>query len=253
MNPVRRDRSGRVLAALLMIAFFTSSVCAAIVAETRWADPRSVTLDIEFPGEGYHANWELFRCDCGDLMVRSRLDAPGEVDTGETVLVGGRAVLSRGFGEQQAELGASLDAPALMMQLALRLLERAAPGGPSAIDRETPVDVTDAVHHITLDTGGAVGGFQAPWSVSGVIAPAGPDQRRFDLHFEFSVPSEGETQQASMRLKGLADFGGGDFPVSDSESLDGWQLSWRDENDAAAKEAGSVGTLGQLRKLIQGN
>ena len=140
-----------------------------------------------------------------------------------------------------------------MMQLALRLLERAEPGGPSKIDKETPVEVTDAVHHITLDTGGAVGGFQAPWTINGVIAPAGQDQRRFDLRFEFSVPSEGETQKASMRLKGLADFGGAAFPLSGTESLDGWQLTWRDENDAAAKDAGTVGTLGELRDLIQRN
>jgi hypothetical protein len=240
-----------LVATLALAAFFIQPAGAAIVAETRWADPQSVTLDVEFPGEGYHANWELFRCDCGDLLVRSQLNTPGEVDTGETVLVGGRAVLSRGFGEQQAELGASLDAPALMMQLALRLLERAEPGGPSKIDKETPVEVTDAVHHITLDTGGAVGGFQAPWTISGVIAPAGQDQRRFDLRFEFTVPSEGEAQKASMRLKGLADFGGADFPLSEADSLDGWQLTWRDENDAAAKEADKATTLGELRALLK--
>ena len=121
------------------------------------------------------------------------------------------------------------------------------------ISKETPVEVTDEVHHITLDTGDAVGGFLAPWTVSGVIAPAGPDQRRFDLRFEFTVPAEGEAQKASMRLKGLATFGGADFPLSDAESLDGWQLTWRDENDAAAKKADTVTTLGELRALLRGN
>jgi hypothetical protein len=238
---------------LAAAALNLSAAEADIAAETRWADPQSVKLDVQFPGDGYHANWELFRCDCGDLLVRSQLSAPGEVDTGETVLVAGRAVLSRGFGEQQAELGASLDAPALMMQLALRLLERAEPGGPSAVSKETEVDVTDSIHHINLDTGGAVGGFQAPWTLRGSIAPAGDMQRRFDLRFEFSVGASGEAQSASMRLKGLADFSGNAFPLAEDESLQGWQLSWRDEKDPAAGGAGAAATLADLRALIRSN
>ena len=68
---------------------------------------------------------------------------PGEAEKGETLMVAHRAVLSRGYGEYQEEMGSSMDAPALMMQLALRLLERAEPGGPSKVTAETSVDLTE--------------------------------------------------------------------------------------------------------------
>jgi hypothetical protein len=224
-----------------------------ITATTRWADPTRVSLDVEFPGDGYHANWELYRCVCGDLLVRSELNAPGDVEKGETLLVEGRAVLSRGFGADQAELGASLDAPALMMQLALRLLERAEPGGPGRITGVTGIDVEDEINSILLDTQTATGGFQPPWSLKGEIAPVGPEQRRFDLRFHFMAGAGSAAQEATMRLRGQADFAEADFPLPGSTPLADWRLTWRDENDTAAGAADQATTLEELRKLIRGD
>jgi hypothetical protein len=230
-----------------------SGVAAGIEPAARWADPSRVDLSVEFPGEGYHAHWKLFRCDCGDLLVRSELSAPGEVDKGETLLLQGRVVLSRGFGEDEGELASSLDAPALMMQLALRLLERAAPGGPAGISAAVEVDLLDAINPILLESYSAVGGFQAPWSVKGVIAPAGAERRRFDLRFEFSVGAGSTAQQGAMRLKGMADFSGGGFPLPGSGSLDGWTLIWRDEQDPARAAAAAAKTLDELRSALREN
>lgn len=230
-----------------------SAAQADVTAETRWADPVRVDLGVEFPGDGYHADWELFRCDCGDLLVRSELSVPGEVDRGETLLVQGRAVMSRGFGEHQAELGSALDAPALMMQLALRLLERVEPGGPSRVEAPVEVDLLDEINPILLESWSAVGGFQAPWSVSGGISPAGADQRRFDLAFEFTAGAGSEAQKGQIRLKGLADFSTAAFPVPDSEGLEGWRLDWRDSNDPAIPDAAQAETLLELRQALKKN
>jgi hypothetical protein len=251
---------GLAAAALLVAAvlFAPASAWAEIKEGTRWADPSRVDLDVEFPGEGYHANWELFRCACGDLLVRSELSAPDAVDKGETLLLQGRAVLSRGFGEHQEELGSSLDAPALMMQLALRLLERAEPGGPAAIAGPVDVDVVDEINQIYLESYSAIGGFHAPWSVKGSIAPVdiappGADQRRFDLRFEFTVGAGSAVQQGAMRLKGLADFSADDFPVPGSARLEEWTVSWRDEQDPAIAAATGALTLDELRAAMREN
>lgn len=219
-------------------------------AETRWADPSHVQLDIEFPGDGYHANWELFRCDCGDLLVRSELNVPGDVETGDLVLVGGQAVLTRGFGKHKADAASSLDAAALMMQLALRLLERSVPAGPVSVTETTAVDLVDKINHIHLDTGAAEGGFPAPWMLTGEIAPVGPTQRKFDLHFKFTAGAPGETQQAEMRLSGLAEYAETEFPVTGSSAISDWDLSWRDE---AAAVPGTPETVDDLRALIRNN
>jgi hypothetical protein len=242
---------GALLAAALL--FPPPPASAEITAETRWADPSRVDLSVEFPGEGYHANWELFRCDCGDLLVHSELSAPDAVNRGETLLLQGRAVLSRGFGEHQDELGSSLDAPALMMQLALRLLERSEPGGPARVTGPVDVDVVDEINQIYLESYAAIGGFHAPWSVQGSIAPAGAEQRRFDLRFAFTVGAGSEAQQGAMRLKGVADFTPGDFPLPGSGSLDDWTLTWRDAQDPAITAAADATTLDELRAAIREN
>lgn len=227
------------------------SARAELPPETRWADPSSVRLDVEFPGDGYHATWDLFRCDCGDLLVRSELSIPGEVEKGETMLVAGRVVLSRGFGGRQAELGSSLDAPALMMQLTLRLLERSLPAGPSAVSGTENVVVDDPINPIHLDSGSAIGSFVAPWSVQGIIEPVGDSQRRFDLQFRFSTGNPGEELVGSMRLSGLAEYADKAFPLPPSTSLEGWELSWREESDPAAGAVKDTGTLGELRSQLQ--
>lgn len=227
-----------------------AAVAAELPAETRWADPSWVELDIEFPGDGYHANWELFRCACGDLMVRSELNVPGEVVSGDLLLVQGSAVLTRGFGQFRSEAAASLDAAALMMQLALRLLERSEPGGPAQVTARREVDLVDEINHIHLDTGSAEGGFQAPWSITGTLAPVGETQRKFDLHFKFMVGVPGEMQQAEMRLNGVAEYAKMEFPVAGDSDITGWNLSWRDERPTGAVTAE---TLDELRAQIEKN
>jgi hypothetical protein len=215
--------------------------------ESRWAEPSSVQLNVDFPGDGYDASWDLFRCACGDLLVRAELSVPGETVNGDLMLIGRKAVLTRGFGEYREEAASSLDAAALMMQLALRLLERAEPGGPSMVTTGVEVDVEDRINHINLDTGTAVGGFQAPWSIEGQLSPLGDTQRRFDLQFYFTVPVDGGIVESSMRLYGEAEYAPADFPVAGDSPIFGWDLSWRDAADAVA---GDPQTLNELRDLI---
>jgi hypothetical protein len=235
---------------LLLLPF---SVGAEIAPETRWSDPSRVSLNVEFPGDGYHAAWDLFRCACGDLLVHSELDLPGESEKGETLLIGGRAVLYRGFPGYEAEYGASLDAPALMMQLAAQLLERIEPGGPSRIGERTERRISEDTQHLYLDTGTATGEFQAPWTVSGTLSPAADDARRFDLRFDFSVQTEQGVQNASIRLKGTAAYARTAFPVVDDEAIEGWNVTWRDAGDAAQAQLAGVKTVGELRALLKAN
>lgn len=240
------------LAIAFCLLMLPATALAQIAPETRWADPSYVVLDVQFPSDGYHANWELFRC-CGDLLVHSELSIPGEAEVGELLMVQRRVVLSRGFGEHQQAMGGSLDAPALMMQLVLRLLERGEPGGPSVVVGELGVNVYEQIMDIMLDTGTAVGGFQAPWSVHGLVAPAGKTKRRFDLKFTFALRDANGERQVSMQLKGMADFAKLDFPLSGAEPLEGWTLFWNNENDPLQQQMKGVNTLEALRTLIREN
>ena len=233
-----------------LFAFAAAQLSAQIDDTTRWADPSHVKLGIEFPGQGYHAQWELFRCDCGDLLVRSELNVPGDVEAGVSVLVGGRVVLSRGFAGEP-ELGASLDAPALMMQLALRLLERAEPGGPSRVTEPREIDLVEESQAIMLQSYAASGGFQAPWSLRGRLSPEDATRRKFDLQFEFTVGAGSAAERGTMRFKGIADFAAKAFPLEETARLEGWTLTWRDENDPAVEQVAGLETVAQLRALLR--
>lgn len=239
--------------ALLFGLACSASTEADLLPDTRWADPSAVHLEVEFPGDDYHATWDLFRCVCGDLLVRSELTVPGEVERGETMLVSGRVILSRGFGEHQAEMGASLDAPALMMQLALSLLERTRPQGPSASSSIGELALEEPINPIHLDSGSAAGSFWAPWSVEGSVQAPSTSQRRFDLRFRFSTGNPGEELAGSMRLSGTAEYTRNEFPLNEDTPLQGWAFSWRDESDPAAGPADGAETLAQLREVIQAN
>ena len=241
----------RIVPICLALLLAPACALAELSPETRWSDPSHVVLDVAFPGDGYHANWELFRCECGDLLVHSELNVPGEAEVGETLMVLRRAVLSRGFGDLQEELGASLDAPALMMQLALRLLERAEPGGPSKVTSELGVDQREEIMNIMLDTSTAAGGFQAPWSVKGRLTPDGDTRRRFDLEFTFSVRDDNGEQDVNMRLRGMADFAKTPFPVKGEEPLENWALTWRDGEEVPPGLMQGVNTLDDLRQLLK--
>jgi len=227
------------------------ALAAPLTAEVQWKDPSSVQLEVDFPGNGYHASWDLHRCVCGDLLIRSELSVPGEVTLGEILLVANRAVLIRGYGADAAAQ-ISFDAPALMMQLALRLLERAEPAGPAAISERRQVDVEDRINYINLDTGAAAGGFPAPWSEKGAIWPQAETQRRFDLVFTFNTAglAGGEEDEGKMKLSGVAEYALTEFPLAADMPLEGWDLSWRDEKDSAAEAAGKAKTLAELRQLL---
>jgi len=252
--PASTARIGRVCLALaaLLTLVFSPLFAASIDTNVQWKDPSSVRLEVDFPGNGYHASWQLFRCACGDLLIRSELNVPGEIVHGDILLVDNRAVLTRGY-EEGAEDQISFDAPALMMQLALRLLERAEPAGPAAIIDTRLVAVEDKINYINLDTGAAAGGFPAPWSVTGSIKPLGDTQRQFDLKFTFNTGGAAGTpqQQGQMRLTGVAEFAVTDFPLKADDDIAEWSLSWRDENDPAAAGSQDVKKLGELRQTLQ--
>ena len=246
----KRALLGWSLLALNMMVPF--SLQAEALSDTvTWKGPSSVRLEVDFPGDGYHASWQLFRCRCGDLLIRSELNVPGEVVNGDILLVANRAVLVRGYGPEAAEQ-ISVDAPSLMMQLALVLLERTAPEGPASITERKKVHVEDKINYINLDTDAAVGGFPAPWEVKGSIWPHSETERRFDLEFKFNAAGAagGADQEGKMRLQGVADYAAAEFPLGDDLALADWDISWRDENDAAASGIETVKTLGQLRELL---
>jgi hypothetical protein len=240
-----------IIVACIGVMTSSNSYAKEFDAIASWHKPSSVRLEVTFPGDGYHASWKFHRCDCGDLLVISELSAPGEVQTGDMLLVGGQVLLSKGFPAQDSEVGMSLDPPALMMQLAFSLLERSAPAGPGSITENLEIDTEETMLPIRLDSGQAVGTFMAPWSVRGGIQPVSETRRRFDLQFEFSTGVPGETQRGEMQLSGFVEYAESDFPVPDDTDITNWTVHWPYANPPPAEAVPKARTLAELREWLR--
>ena len=129
---------------------------------TLWRDAVVTVLDVDFGDTGFHARWSFHRCDCGDLQVQVEQVAPDGVLTGELLMVDGKALLSRGFGQQNVDNEALIQAPSLMLQLTHTLLNRSQPKGPHAVHQKQQWDVTEKHVDFKLDNGLATGAFAAP-------------------------------------------------------------------------------------------
>ena len=102
-----------------------------------------------------------------------------------------------------------------------------------------------------LQSYAASGGFQAPWTLRGRLAPEGDTRRKFDLQFEFTVGAGSAAERGTMRFKGFADFAAQAFPLQETAKLEGWTLTWRDEDDPAMGQAAALETVAQLRALLR--
>jgi len=242
---------------LLCLVLFTSDLGAeeaqaGIAPGTHWAQPWFTRLDARFPGQGFHARWDFYRCDCGDAWIKAEETLPEGISRGEMLLVGGRVLLVRGFegrGEG-AELRAVIDSPMLMLQLLFVLMQKTAPDGPAALTERRELAHADEIYPLQLETGGAQGGFPAPWEVEGIAYRFEDGSHRFDLDFAFEMQVIGEpASRSEIHLSGMLDYRPGDFPLAPDVSLEGWTLIPLIEDEAGTYE--SADNLGSIREMVQ--
>lgn len=203
-----------------------------------WHQPGQMRVDMSVPEEGYYSSWTFRRCDCGDLNIHVEQSDPNQLYSGDLLLVGGEALLSQGFGESPDP--GIMDAPVLMLQLTFALLQAGAATGPDSIGSQQSVSVTEEILSITLDSGLSSGVFAAPWTVTGQIWPGNEQRLRYDLSFSFS-PGQGQTQV--MRLSGWWDGEYPEWPYIPDYALEGWSISWLDEDREAIATPATIGEL----------
>ena len=213
--------------ALAFVLLATGSSVADIAPGTQWAQPWFTRLDARFPGQGFHARWDFHRCECGDAWIKAEETLPEGISRGEMVLVGGRVLLVRGFeGRGDGDdLRAVIDSPMLMLQLLFVLMQKTAPEGPAALTERRELAHTDELYPLQLETGGAKGGFPAPWEVDGLAYQFEDGSHRFDLDFAFEMQVIGEpASRSEIHLSGILNYQPRDFPLSPDMSLEGWTV-----------------------------
>jgi len=229
----------------------TQTAFAQVEKNTLWREAVVTELDVDFPGTGFHSRWQYHRCHCGDLLVNVEQIAPDGILTGELLMVGGQVLLSRGFEGQGDSITLLMQAPILMLQLADAILNRSEPKGPKAVTAKQKFDVEEDKRDFKLNTGFATGTFSAPWRVNGSGWRTESGHRRFELSFEFTLPSAADAgNTSSIMFTGDLDYRKQGFPFPESTILDGWKIQRFAMGEKNSKLISDGLTLKKLREEL---
>jgi len=187
-----------------------------------WARGNRLLLGVTQEQAGFSAQWRFQRSAHGDILLELEETRAGRPRTGTLLLVSDAVLLAR---DVALERGRELDAfngPLLMLQLALKLLERAAPGGPASIEGATAVDLVERERAIEVSGVGADGEFFAPWQVRGTLAPGDDGRVAFELRF-VSASRARDAAPYETRIAGIWHNVSPPVQLPDTMALRGWR------------------------------
>lgn len=169
-----------------------------------WYEAGHVLLGVTEPAVGFSGSWQFDRADNGDVRVIKDEQRVGTSVSGTVMSVcNDRALLIKGLKPARKKELAELDGPVLMLQLALRLLERGMPQGPTAVENSANFDLSETVNAIRVSKGTSVRAeFLAPWRLRGKVERIAPDQFKFDLVFVYANRTAAD-RRFEMNLVGL--------------------------------------------------
>jgi hypothetical protein len=205
-----------------------------------WARGNRLLIGVTQPRAGFSAQWRFDRADNGDILLEKDEQRAGQTTVGAVLLVGSGALAVR---ELRVERGHELDAlngPLLMLQLVLRLLERAVPSGPAGLTSDVQVELADKQDGIRVTGVGAEGEFFAPWRLKGVVGPGGNGQVKFELEFSSSSAAAGRAPY-EVSIAGIWQHAKPSLFLAETYSLRGWRVY---QLKPVLKPRGMINTLG---------
>ena len=160
-------------AALLCVAF---AITAPALADD-WFDVTRMEVHSGVLLSGQSSIVTIVNAANGDFHLRT--------DDGEMYVIGGQILLAKGVEMSLGKEIDAVDAPGLQVQLALKLLEKAVPAGPSSVRTTKSIDVSEATEPIEVATPSAGGAYAAPWQLKGTVKRV--DAKRVAFDFQFKV------------------------------------------------------------------
>lgn len=191
---------------------------------TPWTRGNRVAIGVTQERLGFSALWRFERAANGDIVLEKEEHRGGQSIQGALMLVGGGGALL--LRELRPERGQELDAlngPMMMLQLVLRLLERAVPAGPQSLAADRKVSITESSAGIKVAGIGSEGEFFAPWSLKGTVGPAAAGQVKFELEF-VSAPAKPGAPRYESSIAGIWQNVPNTNAWPDSFSLRGWRV-----------------------------
>lgn len=255
---------------MLRIAGFAVLASVALCAGAQNAAPASlwyaaghVALTVVDASRGLTAAWQFDRADNDDVRI-VKDERRGATTVKGTLLsvCGDQALVLQDIVPARLAELRELDEPVLHLQLVLRLLARALPQGPVAMEGEMSVDTGDEQARLLVRKGNrARMEFAAPWRVRGSANRDGAGAVRFDLEFVHGK-GDGKSGPSVLKLAGLWQEQSGLRGLDDAFALTGWRVYRVDtvaevtggntvlENVAMTRPL-QFASLGELRRRIE--
>jgi|SRR5215813_286487 len=194
-----------------------SVICA---AGSPWYRANGAELRISTPGSSDYAQWKYAMPDADTLSIDFETKSQGSSQTGKILLVGGRAMLTKGFSPSKGYEIDALDIPVLNYQLAVTLLSQAFPSGPDKFDGKRAIQLFEQKRGIKIATISASGCYPPPWRLNGEMHRRDSEA----IEFSFAFLCKGEGVQQEMQLNGEWKKAMKSPQLDASMSLEGWSL-----------------------------
>ena len=196
----------------------------AIAAENpEWFQGNRFTLQTEDPHKKYQADWTFEIASNGDLFLKKSEATDGISAAGDIIMLSSGVMLVRNLALQEHWELKALDGPTLAMQLAVKLLNLAFPGGPDTVSAHTEIHLDEAERGILLFTPSSDGHVLAPWTAQGWAARHADGVVNFDLTVRARRNREGAGQHV-IPLKGSWKRDPSPLALDDAMPLSDWRL-----------------------------
>ena len=252
----------KVTVGLLLCAISTCGLAQISRPGAAWYTAGHVVLSITEPSVGLSGSWQFDRADNGDTRVIRNEQRTGTQVSGTVLAVcDNNALLLKDLQPPKGPATDELDGPIHLLQLALRLIDRALPQGPQALAGESAIDVRDDLKPITVKGSNSASEFLAPWQVRGKVARIAADQIRFDLVYSYTTAAA-QGRRLEMTLAGVWHERSRVPAFANDMPLSGWRV-YRVEpvgrmvggagviDRKVAPQPMSFNTMGELRARIE--
>lgn len=221
------------------------------VANSPWY--RANLLTVHFESADGQADWRYELASGAEYRITLDERLGGPTVKGTIMVIDGRVMLTHGLNLDADNATDSLDAPALVQQLTLKLLQNVYPKGRDEVLGVEDFRVRREHLYLTAATSRASTEFAPPWSVTGTVDNGNFGWVDFDLTFE--APDVDYQARFSGRWEKRSD------PVTfpDTTIIEDWQV-WplAPQPDPAPLKPGRTArdmriiTLGDLRRIMDG-
>ncbi len=223
----------------------------ACLADSPWFGANR--LAVHFASVDGTADWLFELASGSEYRISLDENFGGAPVAGVIMVLDGQVMISKGLELEHGSETDSLDAPALVQQLTLKLLQHVYPQGRGQVLGVENFRVTRQQLYLTAATSRASAEFAPPWTVSGNVDNGNFDWVDFELDFE--APDVEYRAQFSGRWQELAE------PIAfpDSMIIEDWQV-WPlvPQPDPTPFNPGwtardmRIVTLGDLRRIMGG-